>query len=655
MTIRLPVGALARDGDAPSVGQRADRGPTHLDRLSAGHARACAALAALCLLLFLPGQISLQPMDRDEPRFAQASKQMLETGDFVSIRFQDEARNKKPVGIYWAQAAAVAAGEALGVPDARTRIALYRVPSLLGALASVLLAYWAALAFLPRRSALLAAALYGACLMLNAEAHLAKTDALLAACATASLGALARAWLGRHRLSAQGRVRDDPSSPGADPTHSPRPEVLRSSLAGGIQPAARSLGPSSEARPGGRLRMRWSGGSVSLGAPQDGEGGFAPRLGATVFLAFWLGLAVGILVKGPMVPLFVALPAALLSWKARSGRWLLPLRPWAGLALTALIVAPWFVAITLKSGGAFYAEAVGKDMLGKVGGAAERHWGPPGAYTLIFFATFWPGAAFAAMSLPLAWRERRTEAVAFLIATVLPAWLMFEAVPTKLPHYVLPLMPWIAILTVLALGRGELDPRRRGARATALLVPAIPVALTVGLCLVGWKLDDHTIPWLALPVLGVACLAAGASWYAFARNRAEHALMLGILASCLLGPGVLGLAQRQLPALKVSPRLAAFRDRMPCADPQVASLGYREPSLVFLTGTGLDLLPDAPAAKAFLQGGGCRLLFVEGREREAFNTAWPVGRPAPPPLGEVEGFNLNTGRRVFVTAYAATP
>ncbi len=51
--------------------------------------------------------------------------------------------------------------------------------------------------------------------------------------------------------------------------------------------------------------------------------------------------------------------------------------------------------------------------------------------------------------------------------------------PTKLPHYVLPLMPWLAILTVLALSRGALDPRLRGARLTVLLVPAIPVALSI--------------------------------------------------------------------------------------------------------------------------------------------------------------------------------
>ena len=122
-----------------------------LDRLtamaSASHARACALLLAISLIAFLPGFSTLQPLDRDEPRFAQASKQMLETGDFVDIRFQDEARHKKPVGIYWLQSAAVAAGEALGVPEARTQIWLYRLPSLLGAVATVLLTYWALLAF----------------------------------------------------------------------------------------------------------------------------------------------------------------------------------------------------------------------------------------------------------------------------------------------------------------------------------------------------------------------------------------------------------------------------------------------------------------------------------------------------------------------------
>ena len=66
-----------------------------------------AFVLALTLASLLPGAIRLPPIDRDEARYAQATKQMLETKDFVRIRFQDEPRNKKPVGIHWLQAAAV--------------------------------------------------------------------------------------------------------------------------------------------------------------------------------------------------------------------------------------------------------------------------------------------------------------------------------------------------------------------------------------------------------------------------------------------------------------------------------------------------------------------------------------------------------------------
>ena len=118
----------------------------------------------------------------------------------------------------------------------------------------------------------------------------------------------------------------------------------------------------------------------------------------------------------------------------------------------------------------------------------------------------------------------------------------------------------------------------------------------------------------------------------------------------LMGPAVLGVAQRALPALKVSPRLAALRDALPCRDPLVASLGYREPSLVFLIGTGLALPPDGAAARQFLEAGGCRLLFVEARDRDDFNAAWPVGRGVPAPLAEVDGFNLS--RLVVPESYA---
>ncbi|KQQ18144.1 glycosyl transferase [Methylobacterium sp. Leaf123] len=579
---------------SPAEGARPLDGALRLaDRVlsfgAASHLRACLLLLAVGLASFLPGFASLQPMDRDEPRFAQASKQMLETGDLVDIRFQAEARHKKPVGIYWAQAAAVAAGEALGVPQARMQIGLYRIPSLLGALAAILLTYWASLALLDRRRALLAAALFGACIMLSAEARLAKTDALLTACSVAAFGALARAWLGRARLE-------------------------------------RRRGP------------------ASLGTA----------------LVFWLGIALGILVKGPMVPLFAGLAALVLAVREGSARWLLDLRPRLGLLITLAVVAPWFLAIAWKSGGAFFGEAVGRDMLGKVGTGAEKHWGPPGAYALAFFATFWPGAAFASLAIPFAWARRREEAVALLLTWIVPMWLIFEAVPTKLPHYVLPLMPAVAILTVLALSRGALDPRRPGARWVASLVVLIPVGLTLGLSVAVWRLD-HVLPLAALPLLLAACILAGLAWAAFARGEregagqggGEAALVLAIAASVVLSGAVFGLTQPVLQSLKVSPRLAAIRDALPCVAPRVASLGLREPSLVFTVGTDLAMLNSGAEAIAFLREGGCRLVLVEDRFAAEFASA--QGGPLPAAAGRVTGFNINGGKPVGVSAYAALP
>ena len=112
-----------------------------IDFVTASHVRAVAFLLLCGLLLFLPGFFRIPPIDRDEARFAQATKQMVETGDLVDIRFQSDVRYKKPVGIYWMQAAAVQTATALGLPGAQLRIWVYRLPSLLGAIGAVLLTY----------------------------------------------------------------------------------------------------------------------------------------------------------------------------------------------------------------------------------------------------------------------------------------------------------------------------------------------------------------------------------------------------------------------------------------------------------------------------------------------------------------------------------
>src|SRR6516164_6962746 len=148
--------------------------------------RPFALLCLLCLALYAPGLAGIPPLDRDEARFAQATRQMLETGDFIRIRFQDEARNKKPIGIYWLQAAAVAL---FSTPDS-SKIWPYRLPSALAAIAVVLLTFALGARLLSSRLAgFLSAVLMASALGLVVEAHLAKTDAALLATVVAGQGA----------------------------------------------------------------------------------------------------------------------------------------------------------------------------------------------------------------------------------------------------------------------------------------------------------------------------------------------------------------------------------------------------------------------------------------------------------------------------------
>lgn len=148
-------------------------------------------LAALVVLIAaLPGVFAMPTLDRDEARFAQATAQMIETKDPVSINFQDKARSKKPVGIHWLQSISVIA---LSKVESR-QIWAYRIPSLLGAMLAAAACAWGAIAFFGPRTGTLAGVLLGATLLLSTEAFIAKTDAVLCGCITLMMAALGRIY-----------------------------------------------------------------------------------------------------------------------------------------------------------------------------------------------------------------------------------------------------------------------------------------------------------------------------------------------------------------------------------------------------------------------------------------------------------------------------
>jgi 4-amino-4-deoxy-L-arabinose transferase-like glycosyltransferase len=547
-----------------------------LDWATGSHGRSALLLVLFCLVVFLPGFFQVPPVDRDEARYAQASKQMIEAGQYVNIKFQNKVRYKKPIGIYWLQVAAVKTGEALGVPEAKTTIWLYRLPSLIGAIGAVLLTYWAALAFVGRRAALLAALMMASSILLGVEARLATTDAMLLLTCVAAMGALARIYLSQRR----------------------HPEVP--------------------------VGWRW------------------PAI-------LWTAMAGGILIKGPLIVMFVVLASVTLSVLDRSARWLKATRPLTGVIWLLLLVLPWFVAIVAKSGFLFFKDAVGHDMLAKVASGQEAHGAPPGYYFLLFFVTFWPASLLAGFAVPAVWHSRREPGARFLLAWLIPSWLVFEVVMTKLPHYVMPLYPAIAILIAGILEGDGMSNARWLIRGTVgwFLFPVV-IAIAV---VVGFVLLDHDLGLQAWPTAGAAVIVGLFAWWLYEVDGPERALLRAMAASVLVGITVYAITFPAMPSLFPSKLVSEAVHATGCKSPQVAATGYyQEPSLVFLLGTDTKFTNAAGAAD-FLNGGACRFALIDPRNEQSFiRRANAIGlRYAL--SKRISGYNISIGRPVRLAVF----
>jgi 4-amino-4-deoxy-L-arabinose transferase-like glycosyltransferase len=544
------------------------------------HRRAVAVLLLVALVGFLPGFFSTPPIDRDEARFAQATKQMVESGDYIDIRFQDEVRYKKPVGIYWLQAAVVKSAQALGFQAAPNTIWLYRIPSLIGAVGAVLLTYWAALALVSRRAAVLAGLMMASCVLLGFERLIAKTDAMLLMATVAAMGALGRAYL----------------------------------------------------------------------SAADGEtnGTLTPERAWIIAAVFWTGLAVGVLLKGPLIVMVVTLAIITLVAVDRAWRWLLALKPLPGVIWFAVLVLPWFLAIIARSGEAFFADSVGQDLASKLFAGQESHGAPPGYYFALFWFTFWPGATLAALATPAVWQHRREPATKFLLAWLVPSWLVLELVITKLPHYVLPLYPAIAILIAGVIDKGLLS------RKPVLVWGAIwwfVVPMVAGLAgIVALAVIGRQFGLLVWPLIGAAAVMGFLAWRLYEVDGAEHSLLRGIAAAILTAIAIFALILPSLGQLFPSPQLARILRGSGCANPVAAAVGYEEPSLVFLAGTQTRLTDTAGAAE-FLRGGDCRFAFIEQRQEKSFaQHAESIGlRYTGGP--RVEAINVSTGQAITIAVY----
>lgn len=141
----------------------------------------------LATILFLPGITRIPITDQDEPYFAQATKQMLETSDYFSVKFQDITRYQKPPGINWLQALS---NKMFSAPP-YTTIWPYRIPSFLGGLFSMLFTFLFTRQWTNDKTAFLATIILGTSAFVVIQSHLCLIDSCLLAIIVLQQSALA--------------------------------------------------------------------------------------------------------------------------------------------------------------------------------------------------------------------------------------------------------------------------------------------------------------------------------------------------------------------------------------------------------------------------------------------------------------------------------
>ena len=308
----------------------------------------------------------------------------------------------------------------------------------------------------------------------------------------------------------------------------------------------------------------------------------------------------------------------------------------------------WVALISYQTDGEFLRESVGHALFGKVAEGDDAHGGPPGYHLLALPLMFWPGTIFLGLAAAAAVRRRKDPAVLFLLAWLIPGWLIYEAVATKLPHYVMPAYPALALLCALGI-KDVIDGAKPGlwhGVGLALFTLAsigLPVAAYFGVV----DMDgEFFTPWI-LAMVGAIILTLIMGWRTLrtpSLNGLAWTALPVVAFYGLLGEGALPRLHQMWPSHTTWEVVSRIEG---CDDLRFATAGYREPSNVFYLGTE-TILGDGPdAASLLLSNPACGVAIVDRRERESFDAA--LAGTNVRELAVVSGTNVSKGRALTLS------
>lgn len=497
--------------------------------------------------LYVAGSGRVALWDRDEGWYAQASRQMLEGGNWVVPHFLDRARFAKPILIYWCQGASM---YFFGVNSFAARL-----PSAIGMTLTVLLLALVIGWGLGARRGMWTALIFASSAMVIISAKMCLTDAVMMVFITGAQLCLFGIYIrrtGRHGPLVSGSGLRVPGSGGGEiPNHGTR----------NPEPGARSTNK--------------------------------------LAVVMWVCVGLAGLTKGPfaLVVIFASMVALAFfdvgrrwrsrtAWRAALGWWK-SVRPVWGVIIIILVVAPWLISFAVTNPHALWEML--QEPFKHMATDQDGHAQPPGYFLATIWLTLFPWSLLLPVGLVLGWKHRKTPTIRYALAIILGNWVFVEFfMLTKLPHYLLPSYAAMAFLIATALLRC-MRGQHRGLTGTSFMVGVGGWAMAAALLSV--------VPWMAAGFFPGE-FSHTAAWAFTAAGLVYAFLVMALFmqhkvgrAATTMGLGMMGvvavLFMLYLPSARflqipqrVGSELAAVGAK---GDGDVVMTDYNEPTVAFYT------------------------------------------------------------------------
>ena len=536
----------------------------------------------LFILLFFNFFLSLNalpPLDRDESRYLQSTKQMIETSDYINIKFLDTARVKKPPGIYWLQAGTVQIVKEIFFLE-KIPVWVYRLPSAIGATIAVWLTLLIGKTLFNKRVGFIAALLLMSTPLIIVESHIAKTDSVLLACVLFPLLALAKI------ISASDL----------------KEKLISDSF------------------------LYWA----------------------------WFILGISLLIKGPIGLLIVFLTIISLKLSKINFKFS-DLKIRKGVYYFFLGSLPCFIWLYHVDTSHFVQQSIVNDMLMKVIKGQESHGAYPGFYLITSLLSCWPISLFLIPLFLWVYKNIRDKKIVFLLSWLVPAWIIFEFIPTKLSHYILPLIPSLSILTAAMIVDIKKNDfyflKNRFYKALLYFFSLTPIILGGLILYIDQRFFGNNSAYSLIVALIFFITFITSLYFLFKNNY----LFSGILHSftnivCL--SIMLIFIFPNLKFLWVSEQIYEYVSKHKIQR-SVVLMGYSEPSAVFRLGSDTYIANNVDEAFARMKNGKKNLLIIESKFEKEFLEKEKLNNLILFKHNKIiKGLNYSKGKNVLLSIYS---